>query len=249
MTRRVGTTAGAAALRDRPLQEMFVPGPGAVEVQLRLGPAAAWVPESVPVQAVARDADGAVTGVVLDVSGMAWFERLLLQLGPGRPCGEPAFVDGTGGGRGPARAGPLLGSPPMGMQDFNAGVIKEFRENKGKVGAFGDAPVVLLHTTGAKSGTERVNPLVALLEGDRVYVVASKGGAPTNPDWYHNLVAHPEVEVELGDGALRRRRRADHRRPERDRLFAAQVAAQPGFAEYEKSAGNRVIPVVELRRT
>jgi len=136
----------------------------------------------------------------------------------------------------------------MGMQDFNAGVIKEFRENKGKVGAFGDAPVVLLHTTGAQSGEERVNPLVALMDGDRVYVVASKGGAPTNPDWYHNLVAHPEVRVELGT------ERFDAvatpiTGPERDRLFAAQVAAQPGFAEYEKSAGSRVIPVVELRRT
>ena len=72
-------------------------------------------------------------------------------------------------------------------------------------------PVVLLTTTGARSGPKRVNPLVALLEGERTYVVASKGGAPTNPDWYYNLVAHPEVEVELGDEPLRRRRRAGHR--------------------------------------
>jgi proteasome accessory factor C len=73
---------------------MFVPGPGAVEVQLRLGPAAAWVPESVPVRAVARDADGAVTGVVLDVSGMAWFERLLLQLGPAARVVSPPSLTG-----------------------------------------------------------------------------------------------------------------------------------------------------------
>ena len=92
--RDVGTAAGTAVLRDRPLQEMFVPGPGAVEVQVRLGPAAAWVPESVPVQAVARDADGAVTGVVLDVSGMAWFERLLLQLGPAARVVAPASLTG-----------------------------------------------------------------------------------------------------------------------------------------------------------
>ncbi len=90
--RDVGTAATTAVLRDRPLQEMFVPGPGAVEVQVRLGPAAAWVPESVPVRAVARDADGAVTGVVLDVSGMAWFERLLLQLGPAARVVAPASL-------------------------------------------------------------------------------------------------------------------------------------------------------------
>lgn len=135
----------------------------------------------------------------------------------------------------------------MPPNDFNTGVIDEFRANRGKVAAFGDAPVVLLTTTGAKSGKERVNPLVALIDGDRVYVVASKGGAPTNPDWYYNLLAHPKVGVELGT------ERFDAvatpvTGPERDRLFAAQVAVQPGFAEYEQSAGDRVIPVVELRR-
>ena len=78
------TAPGRRWRRSRPLEEMFVPGPGAVEVHLQLGPGAQWVPESVPVRAVARDADGTVTDVVLDVSGMAWFERLLLQLGP---CG------------------------------------------------------------------------------------------------------------------------------------------------------------------
>ena len=135
----------------------------------------------------------------------------------------------------------------MGTVDFNAGVIEEFRANKGKVAAFGDAPVVLLTTTGGKSGKKRVNPLVALLEGDQVYVVASKAGAPTNPDWYYNLLAHPEVSVELGED------RFDAvatpvTGAERDRLFAAQVAAQPGFADYEKKAVGRVIPVVELQR-
>ncbi len=136
----------------------------------------------------------------------------------------------------------------MGTQNFNQAVIDEFRANHGKVAAFGDAPVVLLSTTGARSGATRVNPLVALVDGDRLYVVASKAGAPTNPDWYRNLVAHPKVGVELGD------ERFDAvatpvTGPERDRVYAAQVAAQPGFAEYAEKAGGRVIPVVELRRT
>src|SRR3984957_9683511 len=85
------------------------------------------------------------------------------------------------------------------MNDFNRGVIEEFRANHGKVGGgFAGAPVVLLTTTGAKSGEKRLNPLVALVDGDTLYVFASKGGAPTSPDWYHNLVANPDVTVEYG---------------------------------------------------
>jgi deazaflavin-dependent oxidoreductase (nitroreductase family) len=134
------------------------------------------------------------------------------------------------------------------MNDFNRGVIEEFRANHGVVGGpFDGSPVVLLTTTGARTGQKRLNPLVALVEDGTLYVVASKGGAPTNPDWYHNLVAHPAVEVEFGD---------EHfsavatpvTGPERDRLFAAQVARQPGFADYAK-ATERVIPIVELRRS
>ncbi len=136
----------------------------------------------------------------------------------------------------------------MGTQNFNQGVIEEFRANHGKVAAFGDAPVVLLTTTGARSGTKRVNPLVALLDGERIYVVASKAGAPSNPDWYYNLVAHPEVVVELGD-ELFAAVAAPVTGTERDRLFVEQVAYQPGFAEYAEKAAPRVIPVVELRRT
>lgn len=135
------------------------------------------------------------------------------------------------------------------VNDFNAGIIEEFRANRGIVGGpFKGAPLVLLTTTGAKSGEKRTNPLATLPEGGRLYVFASKGGAPTNPDWYHNVVANPEVEVEYGDekfpavatvvtGA------------ERDRLFEMQVAKVPGFGEYEARSGGRVIPVVELRRT
>ena len=135
----------------------------------------------------------------------------------------------------------------MAFNDFNAGIIEEFRANHGKVGhGFENTPIVLLTTTGAKSGQKRTKPLAALVDGQRMFVFASKGGAPANPDWYHNLVAHPSVEVEYGDerfgaeavvvgGA------------ERDRIFAAQVAAAPVFANYEEKAG-RLIPVVELRR-
>ncbi len=136
----------------------------------------------------------------------------------------------------------------MTMNDFNAGIIEEFRANHGKVGhGFEGSPVVLLTTSGAKSGRKLVHPLVPLLDGDRMYVVASKGGAPTNPDWYYNLLAHPEVEVEYGDERFAASAVVVEG-PERDRLFAAQVALQPGFGEYVKSAAPRVIPVVELRR-
>ncbi len=136
----------------------------------------------------------------------------------------------------------------MTMNDFNAGVIEEFRANHGKVGqGFENSPMVILTTTGAKSGQKRVNPLVPLLEGDRIYVVASKGGAPSSPDWYYNLVAHPDVEVEYLDERFPAEAVVIEG-PERDRLFAAQVAAEPGFAEYAKTAAPRVIPIVELRR-
>ncbi len=133
--------------------------------------------------------------------------------------------------------------------DFNRTLIEEFRANNGRVkGPFEGAPLVLLTTTGAKSGQKRVHPLMALVEGDTLYVFASKAGAPVNPDWYHNLLANPNVEVEFG--AERFRAEATPvTGPERDRLFAAQVAQNPAFADYEKTATGRAIPVVELRRT
>jgi deazaflavin-dependent oxidoreductase (nitroreductase family) len=134
------------------------------------------------------------------------------------------------------------------MTDFNQTVIEEFRANHGQVGGgFAGAPMVLLTTTGAKSGQKRVNPLVALVQGDQLYVIASKAGAPTSPDWYHNLLANPAVEVEFGDDRFGATAVPITTGPERDRLYAAQVAVQPGFADYEK-ATTRVIPVVELRR-
>ena len=133
------------------------------------------------------------------------------------------------------------------MSDFNTQVIEEFRGNEGKVGGgFNGAPMVLLTTTGAKSGKRATTPLVYLKEGDRVFIFASMGGAPTSPAWYHNLVANPRVSVEIGAESYE----ADAQvitGDERDRLFAAQVAVMPGFGEYQAKT-TRVIPVVELRR-
>jgi deazaflavin-dependent oxidoreductase (nitroreductase family) len=135
------------------------------------------------------------------------------------------------------------------VSDFNTGIIEEFRSNHGVVGGpFQGAPLVLLTTTGAKSGKKRTNPLATLPEGGRLYVFASKGGAPTNPDWYHNVVAYPEVEVEYGDEKFPAVARVVTG-AERDRLFETQVQHMPGFGEYQARSGGRVIPVVELRRT
>jgi deazaflavin-dependent oxidoreductase (nitroreductase family) len=129
--------------------------------------------------------------------------------------------------------------------DWNSKIIEEFRANGGKVGGmFEGAPLVLLHTTGAKSGTEWVNPLMHRTEGDRLVVFASKGGAPTNPDWFHNILAHPEVTVEVGTDTRRATARVAEGE-ERDRLWEAQKREVPQFAEYERMTRRR-IPVVVL---
>jgi deazaflavin-dependent oxidoreductase (nitroreductase family) len=134
------------------------------------------------------------------------------------------------------------------MSDWNTKIIEEFRTNDGKVGGpFEGAPVLLLHTTGARSGRERVNPMMYLdLDGGR-YVFASKAGADSHPDWYHNLVANPAVKVEVGAetyGAIA----APVPGEARDRIFAEQAGRYPGFAEYQAKT-SRVIPVVEIRRS
>ena len=131
--------------------------------------------------------------------------------------------------------------------DFNQGVIEEFRANGGKVGGtFEGFPLVLLHHTGAKSGTERVNPLAyQRLSDDSVAIFASKGGAPTHPDWFHNLVANPNTSIEIGTeryDVTARVAPAD----ERERIWEAQKKAFPNFAEYETTTGGREIPVVVL---
>jgi len=131
--------------------------------------------------------------------------------------------------------------------DFNRGVIEDFRANDGKTyGPFADAPLMLMTTTGAKSGKERVIPIVYTRDGDRLVVAASKGGAPTHPDWYHNVVAHPEVTVEL-PGETYRAKATVVDRAERDRLYAAHAARMPGFADYEKQT-DRLIPIIVLER-
>ncbi|HEX5188220.1 MAG TPA: nitroreductase family deazaflavin-dependent oxidoreductase [Streptosporangiaceae bacterium] len=129
--------------------------------------------------------------------------------------------------------------------NWNAKIIEEFRANGGKVGGqFEGAPLLLLHTTGARSGEERVNPVMYRTDGDRLIVFASKAGADTNPDWFHNLRAHPHVTVEVGTQTrVAIARLADD--AERTRLWEAQKREWPGFAGYEQRTA-RQIPVVIL---
>jgi deazaflavin-dependent oxidoreductase (nitroreductase family) len=134
------------------------------------------------------------------------------------------------------------------MTNFNQTIIDEFRANHGKVGGpFDGSPVVIITTKGAKSGQPRVNPLVGLPEDDgTIYIFASKGGAPTNPDWYYNLVANPEVQVEIGDDKYTATA-TEITGAARDEIFDRQKVIMPGFAEYEAGT-SRVIPVVALTR-
>lgn len=132
------------------------------------------------------------------------------------------------------------------VSDWNRAIIDEFRANEGKLGGnFAGAPMLLLHTKGARSGQERVNPMMYQdLGDDRVAVFASKAGAPTNPDWYHNLVANPEVEAEIGTGTRRFRARTAEGE-ERETIWSKQKQAYSGFADYEGKT-TRQIPVVIL---
>ena len=133
--------------------------------------------------------------------------------------------------------------------DWNQKIIEEFRTNGGKVGGmFEGAPLLLLHTTGAKSGLERVHPLMYQQVGDELAVFASKAGAPTNPDWFYNLRAHPDAEIEVGAETVPVRARVAEG-DEADRIWERQKQLFPNLAEYEKTAGGRKIPVVLLART
>jgi deazaflavin-dependent oxidoreductase (nitroreductase family) len=129
--------------------------------------------------------------------------------------------------------------------DFNAQIIDEFRANEGRVGGmFENMPLVLLHHTGAKSGTAYTNPLAYLRDGDRYVIFASKAGAPENPGWYYNLKAHPDTTIEVGTDTVDVRA-GEAESEERERLFATQAERSPTFAEYQAKAG-RVIPVMVL---
>ena len=134
------------------------------------------------------------------------------------------------------------------MAEFNRKIIDEFHANGGKVGGpFAGAPMVLLHHTGAKSGKTYLTPLVFSKDGDRFVVIASKAGAPNNPDWYHNLVAHPDVTLEIGTERFKAKAVVTIGE-ERERLFNAQAKQMKQFDEYRKKT-TRKIPVIVLTRT
>jgi len=135
----------------------------------------------------------------------------------------------------------------MSRADYNVPIIAEFRKNHGKVGgSFEGAPLLLLHTIGRHSGKPRINPMMYLKDGERYLVIASKGGAPTNPDWYFNLKAHPDVQIEVGDDTINVQAKevTGH---ERDTLYKRQATLYPAFSEYQRKT-KRIIPVVALTK-
>ncbi len=133
------------------------------------------------------------------------------------------------------------------MSDWNNGIIERFRSNGGNVGPpFEGAPLIILHTTGAKTGKQRLAPLMSLPRDGRLFVVASKAGADSNPDWLHNLRANPTVTVETADETYQATA-VELAEPERTEVYAAQAAARPAFADYLTKT-SRVIPVIELIR-
>ena len=141
----------------------------------------------------------------------------------------------------------MSGTETVDHNDFNQNLIAEYRANGGKVtGMFANTPLLLLTTTGAKSGKPRVAPLAYTKDNGRLVIMASKGGAPTNPDWYRNLLAHPDVTVELGTESFPARATVTQG-AERQRLFDQMAAQMPGFAEYQRNT-TRQIPVIVLER-
>jgi deazaflavin-dependent oxidoreductase (nitroreductase family) len=134
------------------------------------------------------------------------------------------------------------------MSDWNDKIIEEFRANEGRVGGpFEGAPMILIHHIGAKSGKERVAPLVWFPQDDgTLVIVASKGGAPTNPDWYHNLKANPTFDVEVGTETFPVTAE-EITGAARDEIFAKIAAERPGFGEYQEKT-TRIIPVLRLTR-
>lgn len=151
-------------------------------------------------------------------------------------------------GAGETQAVNLRDSPAKATTPFNVQVVEEFRANGGKVGGrFANSQLLLLHTTGAKSGQPRLTPLAYLADGNRLVVIASNGGASRHPAWYHNLVANPKVGVEVGTEQFYATATVAQE-PERTRLFDTMAARSPAFAGYQKKAAPRVIPVIVLTR-
>jgi deazaflavin-dependent oxidoreductase (nitroreductase family) len=129
--------------------------------------------------------------------------------------------------------------------DVNRRIIDEFRANNGKVGGrFEGRALLLLHTRGAKSQQERINPVAYIRDNGRLVVIASKGGAPTNPDWYYNILANPQVTVEVGTEQFQAQAQVAEE-PERTRLYDKMVEIMPGFEEYRRRT-TRMIPVIVL---
>ncbi len=132
------------------------------------------------------------------------------------------------------------------MSDWNKAIIDEFHANKGKVGGpFEGFNLLLLHTIGAKSGLERINPVMYFMDGDRYVIIASKGGADTNPDWYYNLLANPEISIEVDTKQFPVVATVTSE-PERTKLYEKMESISHGFTEY-KHKTSRIIPVLTLR--
>jgi len=135
----------------------------------------------------------------------------------------------------------------MSPNNWNQAIIEEFRANEGKVGGrFEGRTLLLLHTIGAKSHEPRINPVAYVKDGERLVIIASKGGAPTNPDWYYNILAHPSVTVEAGTEQFQVEAVVTEE-PERTHLYDKMVEMMPGFAEYREKT-TRAIPVIVLTR-
>lgn len=132
------------------------------------------------------------------------------------------------------------------MSEFNQAIIEEFRANDGVVGRFQGRDLILLNTIGAKSGARRVIPVVYMMDGKRYVIIASSGGSPTHPDWYYNIVAHPEFEVEVGAEKFKVKAEVAEE-PERTHLYDKMAARYAFFAEYRENT-ERVIPLLTLTR-
>lgn len=133
------------------------------------------------------------------------------------------------------------------MSDWNKQIIEEFHANSGKVGGrFANSTILLLHTQGAKTGLARINPVVTLQDKGRYFIIASKGGADSNPDWYYNLIANPEVKIEVSTEQFQALA-SIAAEPERSELYEKMAAIHHGFAEYQQKT-KRLIPVIILNR-